>query len=320
MSLSPLAGISLVGTLLFVGMAVGETESLSQRESRLASLPAADKAELMRQQERLQRLPSEEQDRLRQLERDLANDPQGEQLREIMLRYNEWLRSLSSAQRTELLSLPAEQRMPRIKSLFEEQERQRFQDLLAVPLQPDDQHVLMAWVNSLLRDNEPLLLEKLSPLDRQRLKQVEDPNRRLMMLVAAFRWRTGTNARLFELVHPTEEQVHDLRGRLSPQSRAALNSARDASERKLIIQGWTRAAIESRLGPPVSKDELQRFWDEHVTDEQREYLESLPRDRMKQELQRLYQRHHFNSKPRPGPLPFNAPTPRFPEGVTSPTP
>jgi hypothetical protein len=285
------------------------TDAPAEPEARLASMSAADKAELQRQAERLRRLTDEEQNRLRKLEHALSADPQGARLREVMARYQEWFRGLNSTQRTELLSLPPEQRVPRIKSLMDEQERQRFQELLAVPLQPEDQRVLASWVNELLRDNEQRLLEQLPPLERQRLRQVEDSNRRMLLLIAAFRFRSGPTTRLLELMQPTEEQLLDLRKRLSPQSRAALDSARDAAERRLVVQSWLRAALESRLGPPVNKDELQRFWDEEITAEQREYLESLPRDRMKVELQRLYQRQHFN-KLRLGQPPFNGAAPR----------
>ncbi len=63
---------------------------------------------------------------------------------------------------------------------------------------------------------------------------------------------------------------------------------------------WTRAAIDSRVRPLVTKDEIQKFLKDHVTNEQRAYLESLPPERMRMELQRLYARYRFNSPPKPG--------------------
>lgn len=278
--------------------------AFEQQRQRLANLSAADKETLRQQQQRFERLSPSEQDKLRQLDAAIAGEAQADRLRQVMRSYSEWLRALPSSRRIELLSLPAAERVERVKVLLAEQERERFQDLFGSKLQVGDQKVLHDWVHALIERNKASIIRQLTPMERQRMLHAEDPMQRNVMLMAMiYRWNSGDN-RLLGLLQPTNDDLQQLSAKLSPLARDTLAAARDDKEREQLIQMWVRAAIDSRVRPQFTKDEMQQFLEEHVSDEQRAYLESLPRERMRMELQQLYSRYRFGPG-RPGPR--NAP-------------
>ena len=213
--------------------------------------------------------------------------------------YSDWLRALPSRERMELMNLPTTERVERIRSLMEAQERQRFEELFGSKLQFSDQKVLFDWVHRLVQRDETRIMQQLTPRERQQLVRVENTTQRRLMMAMFYRWRSG-EVRLFELLQPTEDDIKQLATQLSPLARDTLASVRDVKEREQLIQRWTRAVLDSRARPPLGKEELQRFLQEDIAPEQRAYLENLPRERMRIELQRMYFRHRFNGPGRPG--------------------
>ncbi len=95
------------------------------------------------------------------------------------------------------------------------------------------------------------------------------------------------------LPKPSPEDEAALEKSVSRQARDVLEKATSSGERSQIIQNWMRAAALSRFMPAVSPRELDRFVRESLSQEQRERLESMPRDRMYHELRKLYFRHRF---------------------------
>ncbi len=95
------------------------------------------------------------------------------------------------------------------------------------------------------------------------------------------------------LPRPSPEEEEQLVRRVSQQARAALKKATSQEERSLIIQNWMRAAAFSRIMPPVSPEDLDRFVRESLEKDERDRLESMPRDRMYHELRQLYFRKRF---------------------------
>ena len=287
---------------LSAGLATGafaEETTFDQELERLNRMSAAEKATLRQQRERFQRLAPDEQQRLRQLDAAISADPRQDRLRQVMQSYSDWLRALPSNERIELLSLPAGQRVARVKLMLQEQQRRHFRELFGSKLQFGDQKVLLDWVHQLIERDEARIMGQLTPLERQRLLRIENSMQRRVMMAMMYRWKSG-EVKLFDLLRPTDSDVRQLAADLSPLARDTLAAARDDKQREQLIQMWARGVIDSRVRPQISKDEIQRFLDEHVTDEQRAYIESLPRERMRMELQRMYLRHRFNSQPRPG--------------------
>ncbi|MBI2481067.1 MAG: hypothetical protein HYV60_21260 [Planctomycetia bacterium] len=293
--------VASIVTVCLATITLAGDESYEYDRQRLENMSATEKESLRQQQQRFERLPLTEREKLRQLDSAIAEDAAANRLRQVMRSYHEWLRALPSSQRVELLSLPTAERVERIKILLAEQERERFQELFGSKLQPDDQRVLRDWVHALIERDEARIMRQLAPLDRQRLLHIEDVRQRRATMTMMYRRNSG-DTRLFELLQPTATDLKQLSTTLSPLARDTLAAARDEKEREQLIQMWARAVIDSHARPQVAKDEIQQFLDEHVTDEQRAYLETLPRDRMRMELQRMYVQYRFKGVPlRPGP-------------------
>ena len=118
MSCSRLRLLVWAATVLGAAAVNGDDESLEARRTRLQRMTAAEKEQLRLKLERFQRLSKDEKKHLRDLHDQICCDAKYHQLREIMLRYNDWLKSLPSGTRTDLLSAPAEQRIAVIRKIL----------------------------------------------------------------------------------------------------------------------------------------------------------------------------------------------------------
>ena len=189
--------ISRMWTLCAVGLTVlpvtgvRSADSAAEFRQKLQSMPPAQKDELRSKQDFFAQLTPAERDRLRRLHEQLSAAGDGEQLTQLMLRYSEWLKSLPLERRAELADLPPDQRIPAIKKLLEQQERQRFQDLVAKTLPKEDYDAILDWFSAVLQRNAESLLAELKPEDRARLEQISDPRRRWFEAVRLQRQQPG---------------------------------------------------------------------------------------------------------------------------------
>ena len=286
--------ISRMWMLCAVGLAVlpvtgvRSADSVAESERKLQAMPPARKDELRSKQEFFAQLTPAERDRLRRLHEQLSSAGDGEQLTQLMLRYSEWLKSLSLELRAELADLPPDQRIPAIKKILEQQERQRFQDLVIKPLPKEDYDAILDWFNALLQRNTDSLLAKLEPEERTRLQQISDPRWRWLEAVRLQRPQSGgDNRKPGELVPLSADDIQQLSSRLSGETRKTLDEAPDEDAKRFTVWNWVHAATMSKMKPRISSDELQRFLAE-LDPKMRDYLENLPRDRMLEELRRMY--------------------------------
>ena len=286
--------ISRMWTLCAVGLTVlpvtggRSADSAAENQRKLQSMPPAQKDGLRSKQEFFAQLTPAERDRLRRLHEQLSAAGDGKQLTQLMLRYSEWLKSLPLEGRAELADLPPDQRIPAIKKILEQQERQRFQDLVVKPLPTEDYDAILDWFNAVLQRNADSLLAEIAPEDRARLQQITDPRRRWLEAVRLQRQQSGdANWKPFEFVPLSVEDIQQLSGRLSGETRKTLEEAPDENAKRFTVWSWIHAATMSKMMPRISSDELQRFLAE-LDPQMRGYLENLPRDRMLEELRRMY--------------------------------
>jgi hypothetical protein len=207
-------------------------------------------------------------------------DPESQMLQEIMVRYNEWLRSLSSNQLAHVLTLSTEERIAEIKRIVAQQEKERFNELVKRALRPEDYEAMIRWF-------EDRVLSRLPPDLQAQVALHNDPRRRRYEMVRLYRQHTN-NEPLFESDPLTEQEIQLLTDQLSAKAREALGKAEDTESRNRIVRDWIGAGFFSSFRPHVSERELMKYLAEHVNEQQREYLEHLPRERMMSELRRLY--------------------------------
>jgi hypothetical protein len=295
----------LAATCCGAGTAFAQTRPVADREEDrrdLTHLSPQEKQDLQQKEQRFFRLPPDEQEQLRQLHRDLTLDPQAQHLEQVLERYTRWLNTLPSGQRAELLSLPAEERIAKIKQMLQQQETSRFGHFVTQELTDDDRRAILAWLDEMLTRREPELVAKYPGLE-ERLRLATDPWRRRMAILMTLRYTP-----LKDTLRPELPDLERLKDSLSPKARQLLEKAQGTSDMSELAQRWIYAALFSRQAiPPVDPEELRRFYDQKLDARQREYLESLPAERMQHELRRMFYAHRFQQFGGGGPPPFYRP-------------
>jgi hypothetical protein len=299
-------------------------ETIADRRARIENLDPLRKEDLLRRQKRFAGLDETEQDRLRRLHQELEKDPDQEELRQRMHRYCQWMAGLSSYERAELLQLPPEERIEKIKKLLEDPERKGGRrpygdfppfdrakrhfaewgfDARRRP-NPEDFKAIHEWFNQFLEDQVPELIENLPEPRKQQAKDAiesaDDPARRRERL--AIVWMQ------WWIEHPAQPPVDDaaladLRSRLSQEMRDRWEAFSVEDQRRMVV-GMLRFMVAYRAAdrrpdpalPLVEEKELARFFQEDLTAHERDRLLNLPNDEMRRELRQEYLRWRLQDK------------------------
>lgn len=268
---------STVGTIL---------ESPEARRQRLSKLSALEKDELQRNANRFHQLGDGDRARLRRLKDELASHEDAAELQLVMVRYGDWLATLASGQRLELLDLPADARVESIGKLIAVQE-----------LRPEDAKALLSWLHDFVREHQEQILAALPEERRIALNQLPDRDRKRNALAYAYVHRASQS------VTPSDVEIDRLEEKLADRARAALRSQDDRESRVRLIVEWSRTALGDSFKKPsagrlpgVARAELMRFYQE-LTAEDRERLEGLSRGRFVFELQRMFRQRGDGSLP-----------------------
>lgn len=291
-----LKAVWLAAGLIGFGIAAGpralamESESEQARRERVEEMTMEEKEELRQKQERFVSLSQQEQDRIRKLHDELTTRDDADKLRAVLERYHAWLATLSSAERAELLSLPADQRLDRIKKMMAKQEDDRFKKEVSDKLTSEDREAIMKWLLAFAEEHRQEILDAL-PVERRPPASDRWP----LMFTMLRAWGTGE----LNVPRPQPDDVQKLIDALSPTAQETIKGVRDPQKRMEVAQRWIRAAFESRRWrspPPVSRDELRKFYVEKLSAAERERLEALSPEEMQQALQRTYYEHQFRGR------------------------
>ncbi|NLY00735.1 MAG: hypothetical protein GXY83_31965 [Rhodopirellula sp.] len=293
-------------------------ESLRDRQTRIEALDPSKKEDLLRRRQLFDDLEPAEQDRLRKLHVQLQESPDGDELAGIMQRYCEWLAGLNSSyERAELLELPPEERVKRIKKLFEEPETARrasggFPSLERArrpwaEMGPDarrrptleDLKAVFEWFGRYLEKESPKLIEAMPEPWREQARRAvasaeNSAELRERLTGLWMRWLTENPGKAPKV---GEAELMELRGQLSAETRKWLETMPPAEQERTVL-GWMRFVAMYHLGsrrfdpalPIVDEKELERFFEKELTGEQRDRLLNLPSDEMRRELRQEYLR------------------------------
>lgn len=267
-----------------------ENESEQARRERVEQMTVEQKEELRQKQERFVSLTEQEQQRIRKLHEDLTTRDDADKLRSVLERYHAWLATLSSAERAELLSLSADQRIERIKKTMQKQEDDRFRKEVSDKLTGEDREAIMKWLLAFVDAHRQEIIDAL-PADRR----PGETDRWPLMFSMLRGWGTGD----LKMPRPQPEDVQTLINSLSPSAQETIKNVREPQKRMEVAQRWIRAAFESRrwrAPPPVSREELRKFYVEKLTAAERERLEALSPEEMQHALQRVYYEHQFRGR------------------------
>jgi hypothetical protein len=283
--------LALVAVTASIRARADEPTTFDQRQTRLQDMSDAEKHALLEKKRLFDQLSDEEQSQLRQLHQALVRDPDHDRLRVTLERYNAWLRGLPPGERAQLISLPADQRLARIREIMRGQEMQRFRMLADGSLSKEDKLVIQRWLNAFIEANEDKCLEALGD-GRFRKKLMECDSERRKLILSAAIWRPGS-----DMPRPSAEDREQLSQSLSREARDLLSQAPDDQARNRTLDRWIGAATFSRMWRQPSFEQLEEFA-KTLDGQQREFLESLPREKMYDELRKLYYRARFPDRGR----------------------
>jgi hypothetical protein len=286
-------GASMLGA--GASIAEGASGDLQARRERLLAMAPEQKERLIHNQERLAALPAAEQQNLRSLADELEADPQAEHLRHLLVRYHEWLKKLSPGQRAELLELPTDKRLVKIKEIRAEQSRHIHQESAGgEPVTLADFGHIIKWIESYAWKHRDALLKDATPEIRNQIERLpENKRHRQILWLLVKRWHSGQQDGLPPI---SQQEIEALAEKLSPQARDRLKNTAGLPAERQLVHRWVQAAVRHRLETvglsrplsPVAQHELAQFFEHELTSDQREQLLALPPERMQRELRRLY--------------------------------
>jgi hypothetical protein len=278
----------LAGGVCDGGMACAaakEQESNSERRSRIAHMSPEEKESLRAKFETFNRLEPAEQERLRKVHADIVADPAAPRLQGVLDRYHEWQKTITSAQRAELLQMPAEERIQRIGELLQEQAKQRVRELAGRPLPEQDIEAIYSWLGRFLKRFETEFKERMPSDVRERLEKTADETAWRQQILRYLVYRGGRGE--FPFPRPTQEEFQEILTKLSPESRQVLESAKTPEDRESIARQWVFMTMRTKAFPTVPEEELRKLYQELPTSE-RERLEGLEPTELKRLLTMRY--------------------------------
>ncbi len=265
-------------------------QDLVDRQARIASLDESARQDLARKFERFQALTPEEQDRLRALQAEITADPDSARLMQVLSRYHEWLKTISTAQRAQLAELTPHDRVEAIEDL---RRTQRDAQLLE-PLTRDDMRSVRRWIDELVQRHRKELETDIPERYRDWYQRQTDPSTKQMALVFRLfgRSRGGQNESDSKV---TQEDIERLTAKLSESAKAEVAKVVSLDAQRRVIRSWVFASLRrssawqrERRGNALVGEELLRFLQSEVPPAERERLLKLPREEMLQQLRRMY--------------------------------
>jgi anti-sigma factor RsiW len=269
-------------------------ETYAQAAARIEAMTAEEKAKLLQKKERFDALSPAERDRLRMLGSELTSRPDGERLFGVLKRYNNWLKTLTSAQQAELMELPIDKRLAKIKDLQRSQIESHFLDI-SYQLEKEDIHTIYAWMEDFVSGHQDQILTKTDPRFAGMIVATPNPSYRRYLLVRTLFGRPLPPDSPLPL--PTEQDFAALAVRVSPTLQYELIMQKTDENRRSLVMTCARYAVYARFAPPPPTDEeLSKFY-ATLKAEDRERVEKLEPRQMRRELIQLYNRNRLRAGP-----------------------
>ena len=275
--------------------------SLDARRAWVEELSPTDKLELRNEFEKFSAMPVKQQQALRQFDLQLSADADQDQLRRIMVRYYDWLKTLTTADRANLLdeTNPADQ-IKLIKQLRQGQLGQAFTWLEpGLNLLKDrDNAAVLQWMHDFAENHEADLTSDVSEKPRPEGQPPDDRRRRRPLAMLAWQQWWGPNATGTPPVTSTD--IHALHALLSPERQKQLDAKPSLDDQVQLVRQWVqkassefREAVQGygRWGGLPNPDRLRRFEEQQLSADEKKELEGLSSvDRMRK-LMELFQKH-----------------------------
>ncbi len=275
-------GLAIVLLLVIVGVAgaswTGVLESGTQRLESDADQLAANRREieamdsrqlndLQAQKNRFDKLKPIEQDRLRQLYAALQSHPDKAELETIVLRYMDWLKSLNEVDKAVVLDKRGDERLAEICRIRCQPGNKQ------TVLSPSDNIEFESWFRFVAESRKTEIAEALDRVaERRTLKYRPD---KTAPPEAVFRY-------LFVVSGAETAKI------LTPEVIASLNQRLSSRGQEILQHGDSVRAVKLLVFNPVSDYEIRRFFEDKLSQSQREELDRLKPEETRRQLRWLY--------------------------------
>lgn len=271
----------LLGLQLFPAGAAAQAEA--EQRLQIQQMSAEQKNALLRKKKRFDALTERQQQRMRSLHRQIANDPRADRLRITMVRYTQWLKTLTPEQRATLQGLSPAERIGRIEELRRREKRlaPRGTGDPRLPLQ--DLRAVQDWLDRFLLQHREQVLAQMPQRMQKQVPKLTDRQRRRALRRA---YLIGLNQG--KVPRPGRSELDQLRQRLSHRGRLALQEAvrTDTTQSRKRVISWI---VQSVLGRSlINQDQIKQFFRDELSDQQRRRLDQLPLGERNAELRRLF--------------------------------
>lgn len=287
-----IAGSLSMALIAALPLPVRSEEAQEERIARIAALSAEEKAELAQKKKRFDELAPEEQERIRQLKAAIDARPDKEQLVSVMQNYHNWLKTLSTNQRTVLRSKPKSEQISYIKEIVAEQQRAAWRKL-AEKASPEDLEIVYNWLAEFVQRHR----DQLAPGDFGKRLDKLDKNRQTLILIHFM-----LANRLPGALRPGRSEAEKLLSEISDEAREFYEKTPDFPRKFQLIGIWSRAAWWSKAFPNVTSRQLATFY-EKLPAEERDRLDVMHTTDRDAELRNLYARANFFRRGELGPWP-----------------
>jgi hypothetical protein len=266
-----------------------DEENVPSRRQRIRNMSLDEKEQLLRSEDRFGNLSVEEQRQVRRLHEDLQNDDDREQLRAIMHNYCEWLKPLSSLSWAELSEMAPQQRIARVKEWLQEEQRREG----ARRPGHRDMEAVFKWMNDFAVQHRTALVASLPKAPREQFpKSGKSEQRQMLFWQLWLQWQTPVAGKLPPMI--TDEDIAQLRAKLTPQTRKRLEGKSPSEQCQLVIgwlhQGPWHPEDDRRMHGRLPKDDDERLAEffEGLSPEDRDRLLAMPGEEMQWRLQQMY--------------------------------
>ena len=255
-----LLGYSAIGSASWVLADADSSESFPTSYS-------ADKDKLRRWRDRFNNLSTEHQSRLRKIHGAVSSSDDSDRLLMVMLRYTDWLKSLPSAQKAELMEMALPQRVAEIKRLRQEEAKRQSagppSGLIPPRFPRGDMRVVMQWFRKVyVPRHERDIVESLPPWARQQIQNTPGGQRRKTSVVIFT--RIVGMVRNKSLPPPTDQELEKLYTQLSAETIEQLDTAQSDHARAELLWEWIGAVMMDNArqrGPDPRHPEM--FHEQH---------------------------------------------------------
>ncbi|HEX4413358.1 MAG TPA: zf-HC2 domain-containing protein, partial [Lacipirellulaceae bacterium] len=251
-------------------------ESLSQRRDWVEALPADRKAQLAERTRSFEdpKKSREERDRLRALAKAVSRDPS---LEEALIAYGQWLGRQSAGKLNDLHDKMQNASTADQVASVREMVQQEYEQAARHLSEADAKRLRTEFI-AVAEEQKPELLKNTSGREHEVLEHVDVSKGK------------GASYVFFLLTRDAEKR-RDVANRLvasvSPEQQAHYEKLRNSRDHRLAM--WQLAQwIDDAMHPSWGQADLEKFFEEKLSNEDRQKLLEMPRLEMKSRLEQMY--------------------------------